>query len=427
MAYFSDISSLWNYLNSIPNFSKNGSSAYNPGLKNIQQFCERIGNPQNQFRSIHIAGTNGKGTVCSMLSAMCIQNEYKTGLYTSPHLLKLNERIKINGTEISDESLLKFYNLYYTELQNQQLTYFEQLTACAFWYFAKEKVDIAIIETGLGGRLDATNVITPIVSIITSIGLDHQDILGDSEPLIAAEKAGIIKKNIPVCTGLVSNEALQVIKSIAQLNESKLITFDPSKCISTSSQTCSLIIENQSLEVELDFSGRINHLNAWVSLQALNSIRKILPTDTKKNCAALTNTKLIIGFRGRFERLVPNRNWFFDGAHNVQAATMLVESMKSIAPLDSWTVICSFMRDKNSKEILNLYQKCKKIYFFEIKSERAATFNEISMYFSSIKTVDDFHIPPLLESLRNDTVIFTGSFFLYAIVKDWMVRLSDDT
>ncbi|MDX2195290.1 MAG: folylpolyglutamate synthase/dihydrofolate synthase family protein [Cytophagales bacterium] len=179
-------------------FTTHGAKAYKPGLHNIKKLCECIGNPHLSSKAIHIAGTNGKGSTSHFLSSIFMEAGYKTGLYTSPHLKKFNERIKINGKEISDEYIVNFVNQQYQNIESINPSFFEITTAMAFKYFADNEVDIAIIEVGLGGRLDATNIIQPQLTLITQIGYDHADILGNTLPMIAREKAGIMKEGVPV-------------------------------------------------------------------------------------------------------------------------------------------------------------------------------------------------------------------------------------
>ena len=182
-------------------FQRVGPKAFKKDLTNIIALCDALGNPQDQFRSIHIAGTNGKGSVTHIMAALCSNQFKKVGIYTSPHLRDYRERIKINSKYISRQGVVRFVNDHADLIQKIKPSFFEITVAMAFWWFAEKKVDIAIIETGLGGRLDSTNVVTPILSIITNIGNDHKNFLGDTLPLIAGEKAGIIKENTPVVIG----------------------------------------------------------------------------------------------------------------------------------------------------------------------------------------------------------------------------------
>ncbi|MFO7848119.1 MAG: Mur ligase family protein, partial [Balneolaceae bacterium] len=190
-------------LESIPMFGRQGKSAANFSLEPIRNFCEKLGNPQNKFRSVHVAGTNGKGTTCRMLASVYQEAGYRTGLYTSPHLADYRERFTVNSKWIPKQYLLRFFQEHSGLIESHKLTYFELSTAVAYWYFSEMETDVAILETGLGGRLDATNIVKPMVTVITSVGLDHTDLLGDTVEMIAAEKAGIIKPNTPVVAGQV--------------------------------------------------------------------------------------------------------------------------------------------------------------------------------------------------------------------------------
>jgi dihydrofolate synthase/folylpolyglutamate synthase len=192
----------------LPMFSRLGAAAYKPDLVNTLALCERLGNPQDGLKTIHIAGTNGKGSVSHMLAAILQQAGYKTGLYTSPHLKDFRERIRVNGIPCSEQFVIDFTQKIDPAIDAIQPSFFEITVAMAFDYFRQEQVDIAIIETGLGGRLDSTNVIHPMVSVITSIGMDHMNLLGDNLEAIAGEKAGIIKKPPPAPTNPVSNPTI---------------------------------------------------------------------------------------------------------------------------------------------------------------------------------------------------------------------------
>ena len=210
----------------LPMFHRIGAAAYKADLKNTLELCEILEHPENKFRSVHIAGTNGKGSTSHMLAAILQTAGYKTGLFTSPHLKDFRERIRINGKMIEEETITDFVEQYKNQFEKIQLSFFEWTAGLAFDYFAKEKVDIAVIETGLGGRLDSTNVITPLFSVITNIGWDHTNLLGDTLEKIATEKAGIIKKNIPVLIGETQQEIQTVFTNRAKECQSKIYFAD---------------------------------------------------------------------------------------------------------------------------------------------------------------------------------------------------------
>lgn len=211
------------FINNLPMFQKSGKSAYRNDLGNIVSLCQHLGNPQNNFKSIHIAGTNGKGSTSHMLASIMNEAGYKTGLSTSPHLKDFRERIKINGKLCSKEFVIDFANKHQQFIKEINPSFFEVAIAMSFEYFSQNEVDIAIIETGLGGRLDATNIIQPILSIITNIGLDHTDILGNNLIEIAKEKAGIIKKNTPIIIGESTEEIKTVFLEKANETQSNII------------------------------------------------------------------------------------------------------------------------------------------------------------------------------------------------------------
>lgn len=193
------IDDVYKYLEAIPPFKERGEEAADFTLDRFRDYCKEAGNPQDQFPSVHVAGSNGKGSTCQIISSIYDEADYKVGVFTSPHLLVYNERFTINGKQISDEDLVDFFSSHRTLIERFHLTYFEVCTALAFWWFAKREVDIAIIEVGLGGRLDATNIIHPLASVITTITYDHMNILGDTIAEIATEKAGIIKRMFRSC------------------------------------------------------------------------------------------------------------------------------------------------------------------------------------------------------------------------------------
>ena len=208
----------------LPMYHKVGSSAYKEGLENIEALAAIVGNPERKLRCIHVAGTNGKGSVTHLLSSFYQEKGLKVGLYTSPHLIDFRERIKINGEMIPEEAVVRFFEKFQPEFQKLEPSFFEMTTALAFYYFAEEKVDISIIEVGLGGRLDATNIITPIASVITNISLEHTQLLGDTLAKIAFEKAGIIKPNVPVIIGKEQPETMPVYRQRAEALSTPLHT-----------------------------------------------------------------------------------------------------------------------------------------------------------------------------------------------------------
>lgn len=418
---FQTINDIHDYLSGIPNFQTSGSIAYKPGLENIRAFCETIGSPHLAFKSIHVAGTNGKGTTCSMLSAVFIQAGYKTGTYTSPHLLKFNERVKINGEICPDEALVEFFSTFSELILNSNLSYFEIITAFGLWFFAKEKVDIAIVEVGLGGRLDATTIINPLCCAITSISLDHQSILGKTIREIAGEKAGIIKESIPIVIGDLAQEAYERIKELAFNKQSPFLSIsnlDYSEENQTTF-TCELL---PNCNIELDFNGLINIKNALLCLLILEQVKTEFNFTQADILYAFKHSRELSGFKARFEKLKPELNWFFDGAHNEEAMYWVKQILKQHSSLENCVCICTFMKDKDFPSLLNEFSSFKSLYYYDLNTPRSASFNDIVTFAPKSKEINEANIEKVLNELKNDIVIFTGSFYFYPIVDRWMNR-----
>ncbi len=315
-----------NYYNNTPKFS-NMESKCNLQLKKL---LEALGNPQKELKYIHIAGTNGKGSVSCMLSNALIAEGLKTGLYTSPHLESFNERIKINGKNIPDNELIDVTETVKStsEKLNLNLSYFEKITAGAFLYFSKKKCDIVVLEAGLGGRLDATNIITPKISVITKISLDHTEVLGKTISKIAYEKCGIIKPNIPVITTKHQpTDALEVIKNVSKKNNSKLILGD----------TFSVF--------DLSLKGEYQKENAELSYLALKELK--ISDDSIKY--SLKNSF----WPARFEFIKPNL--LLDGGHNPDGILSLLISLKELNKPVKFVI--AMMQDKNYKESAKLIRE----------------------------------------------------------------------
>jgi len=412
MTRFLTLADVWNYLDQIPMFSKVGASASNFGLDNISRFCKEIGNPHKQFKSIHVAGTNGKGTVTLLLESVYRNAGLKTGAFTSPHLLKYNERIKINGVDISDEKLLQFFHQTESVLNEVPLTYFEISTALAFWAFCEAKVDIAIIEAGLGGRLDSTNIITPECSVITSIGLDHQAILGTTKREIAREKAGIIKYNIPVVIGHIEPEEREEIEKKAELENASLVYSDN---LFPVWEGDSVKINEVQNPIRTNFIEPVNKYNIaiiWSTIKILHS------TIAVSESVLISSLEHFNGLPARFEKVHSQREWYFSGAHNPDAIQSMMEALN---PLEGRKITCvlSLMKDKIGEETMNILKHFDRIYFYEQEGERAAKIEDVENYFI-VKLIEEKNYKTILDELKHEVVIFAGSFYFYPIVKRWL-------
>ncbi len=418
---FKYIEDVWKFLDNIPQFGRNGFRAANFSLDRMLEFCKRAGHPEKQFRSIHVAGTNGKGTVCQMLASVFQQAGYKTGLYTSPHLVSYSERFNIDGSEIRDDEILLFFREHERMLDEIRLTYFEISTCLAFWYFAKEKIDIGIIETGLGGRLDATNVVCPEASVITTISMDHTEFLGDTISKIAFEKAGIIKKNSPVFTGLLPDEAMEVIRNISKRKKANVVQSSSVHRKFTSDR----MIELQSTGKKLLIGGEGRKLvdadNAALAWKVISQLRGELSVSDEDFVKGIEEMKKRYPQHAHFQKLHPSYEWYFDGAHNKEAIGSLINQLVYISELRNWTVVLSMMDDKVSEEVLNPFQGCKRIWYYEMNSARAASVERVQKILKKSRLLTEKAVTDgFLNSLKSELVIFTGSFYFYHTVRHWM-------
>jgi len=416
------------YLNRIPKFQDKGSKAAHFQLAGIRNFCGSIGNPEQDFPSIHVAGTNGKGTTCRLIASVYQSAGYKTGLYTSPHIMHFNERFKINSSEIGDDALLSFFNLYGDKLQNAGLTYFEICTALAFWWFSREDVDIAIIETGLGGRLDATNIITPEVSVITSVAKDHTDILGSDLASIAGEKAGIIKKNVPVVIGKLAEVAKKVILNNAQKKKSVVYGIDEPEVRYKSSRIEINSGQEQEINLNNPFKAPVNLYNLAVTWRVINLLGSKFSVSNKALKEGIANVQKRFIHTGNFEKLHPGLDWYFDGAHNIEAVEALMQTVRTIKSPNDAVLILSMMKDKVNKPVLNAFSEFKKKYYYTLGADRAATLQDIQHGMEHILPfpANPEDIKAKLCALKSELVIFAGSFYFYSIVRKWLTAIDLD-
>ncbi|MDP2161660.1 MAG: folylpolyglutamate synthase/dihydrofolate synthase family protein [Flavobacterium sp.] len=340
----------------LPMYQNQGASAYKPNLDNTIALARYLNNPEKSIKCIHVAGTNGKGSTSSMLASILKESGYKVGLYTSPHLKDFRERIKINGVEITEEYVVDFITKNKSFFENKQLSFFEMTVGLAFSYFKEIKVDIAIIEVGMGGRLDSTNIITPLVSVITSIGLDHTQFLGNTLTSIATEKAGIIKEKTPVVIGSFSNETKIVFDKIAE--EKNAPIYYATDLISKTYQS--------------DLKGYYQESNQKTVLQTLKVLKntsefKISESNIKKG---LLNVVKNTGLKGRWQQIESNPKTICDTAHNKQGLEIVMKQIQD-EKFDTLHFVLGFVNDKNLDEILLLFPKRAKYYFSKPNNLRA--------------------------------------------------------
>ncbi len=334
--------------NQLPMYQLQGASAYKKDLTNVHVLMDYLGHPENQLQCIHVAGTNGKGSSSHMLASVLQEAGYKVGLYTSPHLKDFRERIKINGVMISEDFVCDFVNQHQSFFEANDMSFFEMSVGLAFDYFAKEKIDIAIIEVGMGGRLDATNIITPLVSVITNIGLDHTQFLGNTLAAVATEKAGIIKRNIPVVIGEYTPETQPVFLATAKAMQSDL--FFASDWIATTYP--SDLVGDYQVHNKKTVLQTLTVLNQYTSFQTNESHWKKGLSQVVKNT----------GLQGRWQQLGESPKIICDTAHNTHGLTIVLNQIQKES-FDQLHFVLGVVNDKDLNEVLPLFPKNAEYYF----------------------------------------------------------------
>lgn len=409
------------WLNARPQFSKDGRKATDFRPAKMVDFCSHLGHPERRGNFVHVAGTNGKGSTCAMIASVYQTSGYKTGLYTSPHVEHWRERIKVDGTPASEDAILHIFQRMGEVPGFDSLTYFELGTVAAFLYFADFGVDIAVIETGMGGRLDATNILIPLVSVITSIGLDHTDYLGNTIGAIAYEKAGIIKPGIPVVIGDLLPDAMDVIRGAAELLNSRLVmATDASPRFDRQTGEVVARCAGNELRFTSDIPSVTSAINAAMALSVVELLQDRFVVNASDIKSGLEYAARNTGLLGRMERLLPNRHWYYDGAHNQEALNVLLLNLDKIAPIAEWNVVFTMMGDKVSHESLNTFQKFKKKVFWRSGSERGASENAIREHMDDVDVGNDDEIIQHIAAMTAEFVIFTGSFYFYNEVRRWI-------
>ncbi|MBY0346995.1 MAG: bifunctional folylpolyglutamate synthase/dihydrofolate synthase [Hydrotalea flava] len=412
----------------LPMFSKQGESAYKKDLTNTLLLCEKLRNPQQHFKTIHIAGTNGKGSTSHMLAAILQTAGYKTGLYTSPHLKDFRERIKVNGNLCSEEFIVSFTEQMIPAIQSIQPSFFEITVAMAFDYFSKQQVDIAVIETGLGGRLDSTNIILPELSVITNIGWDHMNLLGNTLEAIASEKAGIIKKNIPVVIGEVIPETKSVFENSAKQNSAPIIFAQEQFSLFKYQQTLETLtvtVKNNNSGLHetytLDLPGLYqtnNLITVLTSIQQLNKNGWNLQESVVQK--ALAHTKKVTGLHGRWELLQQQPNVIADVAHNEAGIQQLLQQI-AISQYRHLHLVFGMVKDKDADTVLKLLPKQASYYFTQAHIPRALAadilLEKASIFGLKGKTysqVNEAVRAAIQQAGKNDLIVVCGSVFLIA-------------
>ncbi|WP_421942750.1 bifunctional folylpolyglutamate synthase/dihydrofolate synthase [Pedobacter sp.] len=414
----------------LPMFTRVGASAFKKDLTNTLILCEAIGNPQHKFKSLHIAGTNGKGSTSHMLASVLQAQGYKTGLYTSPHLKDFRERIRINGKMMSKADVKSFVQLNKKLIEEIEPSFFEVTVAMAFEHFAKNEVDIAVIEVGLGGRLDSTNIITPEISVITNISLDHTNMLGNTLGEIAGEKAGIIKKNVPVVIGETQAESELVF--IRKAKEENAEIYFADKTLTANN----IKVKNNLLSLDIEFENTVKYQNLQCDLTGLYQPKNILAVvktaevlNNSQSKIKISETALYQGLskvkkstqlQGRWQTLGKNPLVICDTGHNEAGVTEVIKNIQN-TKYGKLHVVFGMVKDKDITKVLSLMPTNATYYFCKPDIERgldseeikqqAKAFNLIGNSFSSVIEAKEAAIS---SAEKNDLIFIGGSTFVVA-------------
>ena len=384
----------------LPMYQRQGKAAFKKDLTNIIAFCDVLKNPEEKFVSIHVGGTNGKGSTSHIISSILQEAGYKVGLYTSPHLKNFTERIRINGEEISEKYVADFITKNTLFLKKQQLSFFEMTVGLAFDYFASQKVDIAIVEVGLGGRLDSTNIISPEVSVITNIGYDHTQFLGDTLPEIAFEKAGIIKKNTPIVIGEKQKEVADVFfKKALEMNAT--ISFASDK----------------KHDVETDLLGAYQKKNGTTAIHAIKALKGFTVSDNQLH-KGLLNVVKNTNLKGRWQILQVAPRVICDTAHNKEGLYYVMHQLASL-PAKKLHIVLGVVTDKKLEEILPLFPEDASYYFCKPNIPRGldeqvlqSKANHFGLLGSTYNSVNEAYLAAISNAEKEDVVFVGGSTFV---------------
>jgi len=387
-------------------------------LSNTISFTEHLGNPHLKFPSVHIAGSNGKGSVAAMLESILSTAGYKTGLYTSPHLIDFRERIRIGGKLIDKNSLFDFVNELRDEIEKNGYTFFEVITALAFSYFADKKIDIAVLETGLGGRLDSTNIVTPLISIITNISLEHTEHLGTTLPQIAFEKAGIVKNGVPTITAVDDSGALHVIKNVCAERKSLLLVINKNSSVKIHRLSLDQTVFDfgSYKNLKLNLGGRHQIKNACL---AISAIEKLKETGWKIKTKAVRDGLKNVNWRGRLQIFRKEPLTLLDVAHNPAGIKTLIEALEEFFPGKKMIFIFGVMADKDYPSMLKeICRKAKFILLTKPDYERAAdpellekVVIEQNTPYEILPQIRQAYIFALKNAKSEDVICITGSHF----------------
>ncbi|WP_185858396.1 bifunctional folylpolyglutamate synthase/dihydrofolate synthase [Blattabacterium cuenoti] len=396
----------------LPIYQKIGLKSYKPGLKRIQNFCSYLGNPQNFFKSIHVGGTNGKGSTVHMLSSILQEEKYKIGLFTSPHLIDFRERITYNGSLIEKDFIVDFIEKNQKFIEKEKISFFEMNTALAFQYFKKKGVNIAIIEVGMGGRLDSTNIIIPEISVITNISIDHGETLGNSKCKIALEKAGIIKKNVSVIIGCNVSKDIQVIFFKTALNKNAPIYFS--------------IKKKEDIKYSIPFEADYQTLNRNIVLKIISILhyRKNIFVSHKSIKKGLKNIVKNTTFKGRWHILQKKYPKIIcDIAHNEEGVSMITHQLKKES-YDMLHLVLGFVKEKQVDILLKYFPIESFYYFCQPSIDRKFPIYDLKILVKKIfkncssskinffDSVEKAFLSAKDKANKNDLILISGSTFI---------------
>jgi dihydrofolate synthase/folylpolyglutamate synthase len=415
----------------LPMFQRVGGPAYKSNLDNTIAICKTLGNPELKFPSVHIAGTNGKGSVSHILASVFQEAGYKVGLYTSPHLTDFRERIRINGIKIPQDKVVEFVQSTKPLFENIQPSFFEYTFGMAIHYFAEEKVDIALMEVGMGGRLDSTNVVRSILSVITNIGLDHTQFLGDTIEKIAVEKAGIIKPSIPIIIGETQEEIKSVFVETAKVNQADIYFADDEYTLKPKHSADIHYNEFDVLKngevfiggLQTDLKGKYqskNFITAFKAIDLLNELGfQLIPDQLKKG---FKRTKENTGFAGRWQILNKNPLTVCDTGHNINGISEIIDELKELK-FDKLHFVLGMVNDKNIDSILELLPKEANYYFCKANIPRGMDQHQLKQMAQQKKlngevfdSVNEAFNVAKQQAKSNDLIFIGGSTFVVAEV-----------
>ena len=426
----------------MPSFQRVGGDAYKPGLERIAAFCGHIGNPQRNFYTIHVAGTNGKGSVSHMLASILREAGYRTGLFTSPHLVDFRERIRVDGEMIPKQKVVNFVDKHREKMQQLDLSFFEMTAAMAFDYFDQSDVEVAVIETGLGGRLDATNIITPLLSVVTNVAMEHTEYLGDTIEKIASEKAGIIKKSIPVVVGQRSESYNHIFESRAAELHSRVIYAEDEFLLhgiehfDNENQHFSVerARDSRTFELDIDLLGDYQRHNIITACAAADYLAELTPLTISRRAfrEGLARTAANTSLMGRWQVIASEPYTVCDTGHNADGIRYVAAQLEAL-DTDRIFAVMGFAKDKDLEAILRLLPKKIHYIFTRASVERARCVEDIAavattlgLDFECASTVGEAIARARSLALATDTIFIGGSNFVIAEVAEIATKIGLD-